>query len=109
MGLTGILFAHRLALWRDRRREFNAVAEEIREALYAEIRALPYPSEGLSIAQRNKLRSVQIGPIRRLLFHYAECHYGDQKWKSKPEVAYKNPYGVQDAIERLWEFSRKIK
>ncbi|MDR0770540.1 MAG: hypothetical protein LBE75_05015 [Burkholderiales bacterium] len=110
--VASALFAYisyRLNLKLELRREYNAVAFQVREALLAESVQLPLATEGLSSTQLRELRSVQIGWFRRLRFHYAACNYSAAKGIHKPGVTYRNPEAVEEAIDRLWTLTKRIR
>ncbi len=110
--LLYVLLAHRLSLYRDRRKEYNVIADEIREVLHNEFMALPTATNGLSAAQVDKLHAVQLcwfgfRWIYSLRIHFAYCHYHKQKGRHAQGCPYKNPEAVEEAINTMLNFAKK--
>jgi hypothetical protein len=84
----GLFLGHRLTLWRDRRKEFNDIAQPIRDVLLKEIEnPTPY-SVGPSKIDADRLESVLHFWQRRA---FRNCWLTYEK--SKQESVYQDPVG----------------
>lgn len=113
--LIGFFCGHRVALWRDRRKEFNEVADILFRALLTEKKGMAGPSPlvaGPSIEDFHVFRR-HLGWLRRRQFDIALRDYQKAKGPENHtrnvvgDVFYEDDLRVSYAINRLIEFTER--
>lgn len=109
--LIGLLGGHWWALSRDRRKDYNAIAGQIRPALLAEVRprsgiTSPRPKEGLTAHDADAIQFFMGGRQRRR-FREAVAEYEHAKGQklyihgARGSAHYTDPGLVRQAAQRL--------
>lgn len=84
--LVGAFIGHRLALGRDKRKDFNQVATPIREMLISEIRQLKSNDYGKPIGEKESISLEAIMPSST----YKRFHRSYQSYKSVRAESFRN-------------------
>ena len=107
--LLGLFLGHRLTLGRDKRKEFNDIAQPIREILLKERKALSPHFAGLGEIDADRLESVlycwQRRGFRRTLNDYRQEK--EQSIANDPtygSVSYSTTGAIVERIERLLRY-----
>lgn len=107
----GVIFGHRLTLWRDRRKEFNDIAMPIRAALLKE-RERPSPMvSGLSAVDADALAGVlPFWSRRRFRKHwegYRDAKHNSVERDSVGGCYFANTEQIVEHIDRVLSFTRR--
>lgn len=106
----GLFLGHRLALWRDRRKEFNEIAQPLREVLLKERdRASPLV-KGLGVIEADRLESL-LPFWRRRAFRNDWKVYCESKKStfcdSIGQSYYKNTESIVTHIDNILRYTKR--
>ena len=106
----GLFFGHRLALGRDKRKEFNEAAEPIRDWLLRE-EERPYPYAHFPSTLELDTFAYCLKPMTRKRFNAAMDAYRRELERSGSTayegMVYEDPESARQAVRRLMPFTRR--
>ena len=110
--LLGLLFGHRLSLWREKRKEFNEVAVRILVAIESRARdPRPYFSTAGKIDGRDlAVFENLLHPWSRVSFKASWKKYEEECQNTTQDIvgqiSYANPSAVSGLLEKVGKFTK---
>lgn len=106
----GLFLGHRLALWRDRRKEFNEIAEPLREVLLKERDSASPLAKGLGVIEADRLESLLPFWRRRTFRNDWKVYCESKKSTYRDSIGqcfYKNNESIVAQIENILRYTRR--
>ncbi|MBX7228460.1 MAG: hypothetical protein K1X48_02490 [Burkholderiaceae bacterium] len=106
----GVIFGHRLTLWRDKRKEFNEIAQPIRETLLKEREIRSPIASGIGAIDADRLEFAM--PFwRRCGFRKAWESYQNSKKETYQDSVgqsfYKTPENIALHIDNVLRYTKR--
>lgn len=106
----GLLLGHRLSLWRDRRKEFNEIAQPLREVLPKERDSASPLAQGLGVIEAGRLESLLPFWRRRAFRNDWKVYCELKKSTGRDSIGqsfYKNTESIVAQIDNVLRHTRR--